>query len=234
MAIVLPDGITSIDKEGFRNCVFMKEIKLPETLTTINSSAFADCVTLKMLYIPKNVNSINYINGALANLKGLLSIVVDPANQTYESPNGCNGVIKKEGKSLVVACQNTIIPEGVSSIYGFQNQNMLESIAIPSSVTDVLYNTFYNCTNLKSVVAKCDTPPTLGNNAFAGINADCVLTVPYGKTKAYRDAGWGDGKEGSPAVFKEIVEDMSQYDVNRDKAVNITDVTTLVNKILGK
>lgn len=232
LSIVLPEGLTSIGNGGFQNCVYMKEISLPESLTKIGSSALAGCITLKTLYIPKNLTSIGY--QALANLKGLLSIAVDPANTKYDSRNGCNAVITTASNTMLTGCQNTNLPEGVEDVDGMFNQNRLQSFVIPSSVTSVATNAFYNCSNLKTVVAKGDTPPTLGNNAFTGIHADCVLWVPCGKTQAYRNAGWGDGQDGSPSVFKEIKELPSKYDVNEDGSVTIADVTKLVNVILGK
>jgi hypothetical protein len=210
----------------------MKDIKLPESLTSIGSAAFGDCFTLKTLYIPKNVTSIGY--QALANLKGLLSIAVDPANTKYDSRNGCNAVIITASNTMLTGCQNTNLPEGVEVVDGMFNQNRLQSFVIPSSVTSVVAQAFYNCSNLKTVVAKGDTPPALGNDAFKGIHADCVLWVPCGKTQAYRNAGWGDGQDDSPAVFKEIKELPSKYDVNEDGSVTIADVTKLVNVILGK
>ena len=232
LSIVLPEGLTSIGNGGFQNCVYMKEISLPESLTKIGSSALAGCITLKTLYIPKNLTSIGY--QALANLKGLLSIAVDPANPQYDSRNGCNAVITTASNAMVTGCQNTNLPEVVKVISGMFNQNHLQSFVIPSSATSVAVNAFYNCSQLKTVVAKGVTPPTLGNDAFKGIHADCVLWVPYGKTQAYRAAGWGDGQDDSPSVFKEIKELPSKYDVNEDGTVSISDVTKLVNVILGK
>lgn len=232
LSIVLPERLTSIGNGGFQNCVYMKEISLPESLTKIGSSALAGCITLKTLYIPKNLTSIGY--QALANLKGLLSIAVDPANPQYDSRNGCNAVITTASNAMVTGCQNTNLPEGVKVISGMFNQNHLQSFVIPSSATSVAANAFYNCSNLKTVVAKGDTPPALGNDAFTGIHADCVLWVPCGKTQAYRNAGWGDGQDESPAIFKEIKELPSKYDVNEDGTVSISDVTKLVNVILGK
>ena len=232
LSVVLPEGLTSIGSEGFRNCFYMKEIKLPESLTSIGGAAFGDCFSLKTLYIPKNLTSIGY--QALSNLKGLLSIAVDPANTKYDSRNGCNAVIITASNSMVTGCQNTNLPEGVKVISGMFNQNRLQSFVIPSSVTSVDVNAFYNCSQLKTVVAKGDTPPALGNNAFTGIHSDCVLWVPCGKTQAYRNAGWGDGQDDSPSVFKEIKELPSKYDVNEDGSVTIADVTKLVNVILGK
>lgn len=232
LSVVLPEGLTSIGRECFRNCFYMKDIKLPESLTSIGRSAFGDCISLKTLYIPKNLTSIE--NQAFANLQGLLSIAVDPANTKYDSRNGCNAVIITASNTMLTGCQNTNLPEGVEVVNGMYNQNRLQSFVIPSSVTSVVAQAFYNCSNLKTVVAKGDTPPALGDNAFTGIHADCVLWVPCGKTQAYRNAGWGDGQDGSPSVFKEIKELPSKYDVNEDGSVTIADVTKLVNVILGK
>lgn len=233
LSVVLPEGLTSIGNEGFRNCFYMKEIMLPESLTSIGSSAFADCFTLKTLYIPKNLTSIGY--QSLYNLKGLLSMTVDPANTKYSSPNGCNAIIVTASNTMITGCQNTNLPEGVKTINGMCNQNRLQSFVIPSSVTSIVANAFYNCSQLKSVVSKIENPENvLGTGAFTGIHADCVLTVPYGKTQAYRAAGWGDGQDGSPSVFREIKELPSKYDVNEDGTVSISDVTKLVNVILGK
>jgi hypothetical protein len=56
-----------------------------------------------------------------------------------------------------------------------------------------------------------------------------VLTVPNGTKQAYIDAGW------TTSVFKGgIVEAPSKYDVNGDTKVDVSDVTTLIDKILGK
>ena len=176
LSVVLPEGLTSIGDECFRNCFYMKDIKLPESLTSIGRAAFGDCFTLKTLYIPKNVTSIGY--QALSNLKGLLSIAVDPANTKYDSRNGCNAVIITASNTMLTGCQNTNLPEGVEVVDGMYNQNRLQSFVIPSSVTSVAVNAFYNCSQLKTVVAKGDTPPALGNNAFTGIHSDCVLWVP--------------------------------------------------------
>ena len=56
-----------------------------------------------------------------------------------------------------------------------------------------------------------------------------MLTVPCGTRQAYIDAGWTED------IFKGgIVEAPSKYDVNEDGSVSISDVTKLVNKILGR
>lgn len=229
LSVVLPEGLTKIGVFAFGNCSYMKKIKLPESLERIERSAFADCFTLNALYIPKNVNFINFHNGALTGLSGLLSIVVDPENATYDSRNGCNAIIVTATNELKTGCRNTIIPEGVTSLYGFVGQYSMTSIEIPASVKSIIANAFLRCRNLTSVVSHIENPVAFGENAFGSISADCVLTVPCGTRQAYIDAGWTED------IFKGgIVEAPSKYDVNEDGSVSISDVTKLVNKILGR
>ena len=228
LSVVLPEGLTKIGVFAFGNCSYMKKIKLPESLERIERSAFADCFTLNALYIPKNVNFINFHNGALTGLSGLLSIVVDPENTTYDSRNGCNAIIVTATNELKTGCRNTIIPEGVTSLFGFVGQYSMTSIEIPASVKSIIANAFLRCRNLTSVVSHIENPVAFGENAFGSISADCVLTVPYGTRQAYIDAGWTED------IFKGGIVEAPEYDANGDGQTTITDVTRLVDKIIGK
>ena len=228
LSVVLPEGLTKIGVFAFGNCSYMKKIKLPESLERIERSAFADCFTLNALYIPKNVNYINFHNGALTGLSGLLSIVVDPENTTYDSRNGCNAIIVTATNELKTGCRNTIIPEGVTSLFGFVGQYSMTSIEIPASVKSIIANAFLRCRNLTSVVSHIENPVAFGENAFGSISADCVLTVPYGTRQAYIDAGWTED------IFKGGIVEAPEYDANGDGQTTITDVTRLVDKIIGK
>ena len=190
LSITLPEGLTELGPNTFNGCYYMKEIRLPESLTTIARQVFYECHDLKSLFIPKNVTSINVFNSALSSTYNLISISVDPENTTYDSRKGCNAIITTATNYMVYGCQNTVIPEDVTQLYGFRGQRNLKSIVIPKSVTSITATAFIDCTNLTSVVAKGVTPPTLNTDAFKNISASCVLTVPYGTRDAYIAAGW--------------------------------------------
>ena len=59
----------------------------------------------------------------------------------------------------------------------FRESN-LNSIDIPASVTRIDSSAFYSCTNLKQVILRATTPPTLGSNAFK--NCPIGYTTPTG------------------------------------------------------
>ena len=226
--IILPPTITRINGWGLCNCSKLEHIDLPEGLLTIGQAAF-NGTGLKTLFIPKNVSSIG--TNITGNANSLQSIVVDEANTTYDSREGCNTLIKKSNNTVIAGCKNSRIPEGVVGIMqsSFYYNSTLKSIELPSTLTSIGSSAFYFCTGLTSVVSKAETPPTLESTyAFYSLS-NCVLTVPNGTKQAYIDAGW------TTSVFKGgIVEAPSKYDVNGDTKVDVSDVTTLIDKILGK
>ncbi len=58
--IILPEGITTIDFDAFKECNFLEKINLPTTLIKIGNEAFAFCFQLKEIIVPENVTEIPY------------------------------------------------------------------------------------------------------------------------------------------------------------------------------
>jgi hypothetical protein len=57
-AIVIPEGITEIRPNTFRDCQSLISVTLPESLTYIGGYAFKGCTSLKEITIPKNVTKL--------------------------------------------------------------------------------------------------------------------------------------------------------------------------------
>ncbi len=51
----MPDTVTAIENEAFRNDTKLNEVVLSSNLKTINSAAFAGCVSLKQIEIPSSL-----------------------------------------------------------------------------------------------------------------------------------------------------------------------------------
>ena len=57
-AIVIPNGVTSIDDDVFCDCESLTSVKIPDSVTTIGAYAFCGCTGLTMVEIPNNVTDI--------------------------------------------------------------------------------------------------------------------------------------------------------------------------------
>lgn len=59
--VVLPDTITEIGEDAFRNCKSLPAITLPPNLSILNNSVFAVCSSLQELTIPSNVTLLEQL-----------------------------------------------------------------------------------------------------------------------------------------------------------------------------
>jgi hypothetical protein len=137
-------------------------------------------------------------NNVFAYCSALSSIVVEAENKIFDSRNDCNAIIETGNNTLIAGCQNTLIPNSVTSIgeSAFTGCGLV-SVTIPQSVTSI-GNWAFHCDGLTSVEVEWKTPMVISEYAFY-YRANATLYVPYGYKAAYEVADyWKD--------FKEIVE----------------------------
>lgn len=146
-------------------------------MTTIGLSAFANCTGLTSLEIGDNVTSIK--SAAFFNCKSLSSIVVKDGNQVYDSRNNCNAIILTKENELVLGCENTVIPDEMTSIgeYAFDGCVNLSSISIPNGVTNIGYDAFGGCSGLSSITLP-DHLVSIGDLAFGDCTGLKSIIIP--------------------------------------------------------
>lgn len=110
-----------------------------------------DIHNVRELYISKDVKKIE--PDMLAVLDNLTTIVVDEDNPYYDSRDNCNAVIDSQTNELIIGCQRTVIPAGITGIgvYAFYGRSGLKSITIPYSISYISECAFEDCYNLVDV-----------------------------------------------------------------------------------
>lgn len=169
---VIPDGVTSIEKEAFFDCRSLISIVIPESVTTIRSSAFSGCSSLADVTIPDGVTSIG--GSVFSDCSSLVSAVI---------PESVAGI----GEYAFSSCSSLAditIPEKITSIEKgvFSDCSSLTSIRIPDSVTSIGAYAFSGCSGLESITIP-NGITSMGYGAFWGCSGLTDIRIPDGLTK---------------------------------------------------
>lgn len=197
----IPSNITSIGNYAFQACIALTNATFPSSITTIgnyvfqNNSAmttfvgegvttlgtyvFDNCTKLANVTLP-NVTSIGdscfYRTSVLRNLS--LPNLRTLAQYAFRS---C-GIYQ-------FIFPNTVTNLNLTGV--FYEAKSLKLVDIPSGVTALGGNFFYNCTALQTVIVRRPTPPSLNASAFRGVKENGKIYVPYGCSAAYlASAAW--------------------------------------------
>ena len=127
------------------------EPEISDAVTTISSFAFSGCTSIISVHIPSAVTSIGSVS--FSNCTSLTSITVDDGNPVYDSRDSCNAIIETASRTLIVGCQNSVIPVSVTAIgdWAFYCCTGLTSIYIPNSVSKIGFEAFYCCSSLQGI-----------------------------------------------------------------------------------
>ena len=180
-SITIPNSVTSIGDGAFDGCSALISVTIPNSVTSIERWAFYGCSALTSVIIPNSVTSIG--DYAFSGCDNLTSMVVENGNTTYDSRENCNAIIETATNTLIAGCQNTIIPNSVTSIGdgAFECCSALTSVTIPNSVTSIGQGAFYKCSSLTSVTIG-NSVTSIGDAAFGGCRSLTSVTIPNSVT----------------------------------------------------
>ncbi|WPJ97812.1 leucine-rich repeat protein [Coraliomargarita algicola] len=168
-AVTISNGVTEIGNSAFYQCRDLQSIIIPDSVTSIGMFSFGWCEDLSVVTISSRVVSIGY--NAFALCHSLLSIDVDPMNQSYTS---IDGVLFNKSKSTLINYPSGRtgpyeIPHGVVTIErsAFLQSYHLTEISMPSSLETIHALAFNDCSSLTHVTIPSNVS-VIGIAAFEG------------------------------------------------------------------
>lgn len=174
---------TSQLNEGSGNYLFINmkslhTIKLPNSLEKMGSDLFVGCDSLTSVTLPKSLKSHKYFSFPTDD--NLTSILIDDSNPYYSS-DGFALFDKYKTKMLFAV-------------------KTLREYAIPSSVSEISDNAFYNCRHLKTLVLPLRLKSV---NAYHFLSCDSLYSISIDEKNPYlcSDGSVLYNKDKSELVF---------------------------------
>jgi hypothetical protein len=225
ISVIIPDSVTSIGVEAFDACTRLASVSIGNSVTNIGNTAFLECASLTGITVNADNSVYSSVDGALLNTNQA-PLIQYPGGTiaSYICPNPnrvpyfwCNAINSSDGGKSIdilnafyssVERQTTfiqypggkdgsyyVIPSGVTRVGGqaFFECTNLTSLTLPAGIVSIGDWAFALCNGLTSVYFQGNAP-TVGSHAFDGTTNVIVYYLP-GTT------GWGPTFSGRPTML---------------------------------
>ena len=138
--VVIPNGISRIGNEAFKNNENLKEVIIPEGVIEIGDDAFLECTYLKKITLPDGLTVI-----------GKRAFEEDRSLSDIEIPESVTNI----GEDALMGTNITdiVLPDGLKEIEAglFSMCDSLEKLKLPANLKSIGEGAFWWCSRLKEI-----------------------------------------------------------------------------------
>lgn len=246
--VVVPDGVTEIGEDTFKDCGKLKKVILPDSLVTIGKGAFQGCSGLTEITIPDHVTTID--KNAFQGCSGLDAVAVP--GKVAEIGEGafdaCTGLKKLRisdgtaqiGEDAFLGCESLTdltVPDSVTVIRrgAFENCSALASLQLPENAITIESSAFAGCTALTKMSFLAAMTENIDVNAFDGSTTVEVTDYRYTMQgeEVFLESYLGNSSDVVlPAkLFGKTVTKIEDYAFNSKKSVRAVTISQGVTEI---
>lgn len=202
--IVIPDGVTKIEKNAFKGNAHIQTVVMPDSVVEIGTGAFCDCVGLQKIQLSVNLKKIP---GSLCKgCKALEEVIVPQGvtrigSQAFYACESLSSVILPDTLTEIsthvfdscVSLKTVILPNSVTEIgYGTFTRSGVSDVTLPSTLTKISSELFYSCKNLHSIKMP-ETVKVIERQAFCGSGLESIVlpdSIRFIEKEAFHDCNF--------------------------------------------
>ncbi len=228
--LVIPEGVTKINRGVFSGCSALKSVTIPEGVTEIDAYAFAYCSGMTEVTLPESLKSVG--DSAFVGCSSLSSVLFNGSKTLYSflSVGSNNTPLARAPKSyaktwfggdcgelqwrlndsnqLTLSGQGFMEPFTSSSMQAwYPYRDAIFSIVADEGVASIGDYAFYRCTKLTSVQLP-DSLQSIGDLAFHSCSKLKSLVLPDSLTSLGTSAFYNCGLES--IIVPDSVSEMKQ------------------------
>ena len=198
--IVLPEGLKEMQEDCFENNLYLETLSLPSTLERLGFRCLSQ-TPLSTIALPFGLKYIERLTFAQCPLttvqipSGMVNIEDCAFNYCHQLESFSGKWASDDGRCLIIdgflvafaeaGLNEYIVQEGVTTIGGTFASTHLETLTLPSTLTDIAGHLKWG--DLKSINFHSLAPPTILEDTFD--ENEAILYVPAGSLDAYK-AAW--------------------------------------------
>lgn len=239
----IPNSVTAIGSGAFDGCSGLSSIKIPDGVTLIGDNAFYGCNGLTSLTIPKSVTSIGGNAFYCENLAEVVSLIENPSAITGKSSNGRSFHLNTFNNGTLY------IPVGAEDKYrdtgGWKDFAFIEEGTGGGSGGEVGGETEPERCATPTIsfvdgelTFSCETEDVefVYNITTMDVKNGIGSKVKLGGTYQVNVYAIKQGYKNSDVATMEFVlgSGGEACDVNKDGAVDVADISTIIDKMAGK
>ena len=217
----IPEGVTQIADNCFKNRTSITSVNMPESLISIGQSAFEGCTNLRSVNFNDALESIG--NYAFRYCSRLVSAVFGSKLETIGSQCFYN----------CYSLCSVLLPDIIELINSstFAGCTSLESIVIPDSVTRIEACAFSNCASLSSVILS-KSLEYLGVQAFGYCKSLTSIEIPRSLNNTYNLDGMYSHVGGPFAGCSSLTDVTFEEDTTKIAACLFDSCEGIVNIVI--
>ena len=179
-SVTIPSSVTSIGRYAFYYCTSLTSVTIGNSVTSIGDLAFYNCTSLTNITIPNSVTSIG--DSAFENCTSLTSVTIPDSvtsigSGAFENCTSLKSIEVSENNKNYASIDGVLFNKDKSELVTYPAGKTDSEYVIPNSVTSIGDSAFENCTSLTSVTIP-GSVTSIDYSAFENCTSLTSVTIP--------------------------------------------------------